>query len=226
MQSHSHPCYVTRVLQCSEVELQGCLFECNNVKFPVVTKRTTLTCPRQQSGAKCCPCPACSPHADRWMDRQRAEGCSGTTMGQHPMGWYRDARWLGFPLPRQHTHPAEGMVHGQPCSVTSPEVLPMPKCPPCFTCNPWFSQVEAGMPAGAGGSSEGLWFAAERAERSGSQPSCCCSSLSHSQGWDAVPTQLRAQQRFPGSASPSSQPFLGTQLHSRTISLQIFQIAR
>lgn len=181
MQSHSHPCYVARVSQCSEVELQGCLFECNNVKFLVVIKRTTLTCPRQQSGVKHCAQPAPAQLAapmltDGWTDRgQRAavapQWDSTTT------GWHRDARWLGCTRPRQHVHPAAGMVHSQPCSVTSRKELPMSECPPCSTCNPWLSQVEARMPAGAGGSSEGLWFPAEMAGRRGSQPSCCCSLI-------------------------------------------------
>lgn len=168
---------------------------------------------------------------DGWTDRgQRAavapQWDSTTT------GWHRDAHWLGCTRPRQHIHPAAGMVHSQPCSVTSRKALPMPECPPCSTCNPWLSQVKARMPAGAGGQVAvqrdfgflQRWQGGEAA----SPPAAAHSSPSRSQGEhrEAVPTHLRAQQRFPGSASPSSQPLLGTQPHSRTISLQIFQIAR
>lgn len=40
-------CY--RVLQCSEVELPGCLFECDSVQFLVAIQRTTLLCQHSEA---------------------------------------------------------------------------------------------------------------------------------------------------------------------------------
>lgn len=43
-------CY--RVLQCSEVELPGCLFECDSVQFLVAIQRTTLLCQHSRAAER------------------------------------------------------------------------------------------------------------------------------------------------------------------------------